>query len=58
MKNLTKELFLELFRKTDFPDSTTCTCINEAYQDFIFKLREVTDFYITLVIQKLWFEYR
>ena len=56
MKNFTKEKFLELFRKTDFLDSTTYTCINEAYQDFIFKLREVTDFYITLVIQKLWFE--
>ena len=26
------------------------TCINEADQDFIFKLREVTDFYITVVI--------
>ena len=35
MKNYTKEKFLELLRKTDFP--------NKAYQDFIFKLSEVTD---------------
>ena len=43
MKNYTKEKFLELLRKTDFPDYMTFTCLNKAYQDFIFKLKEVTD---------------
>ena len=43
MKNYTKEKFLELLRKTDFPDYTTFTCLNKAYQDFIFKLSEVID---------------
>ena len=43
MKNYTKEKFLELLRKTDFPDYTTFACLNKAYQDFIFKLSEVTD---------------
>ena len=43
MKNYTKEKFLELLRKADFPDYTTFTCLNKAYQDFIFKLSEVID---------------
>ena len=43
MKNYTKENFLELLRKTNFPDYTTFTCLNKAYQDFIFKLIEVID---------------
>ena len=43
MKNYTKEKFLELLRETDFPDYTTFTCLNKAYQDFIFKLIEVID---------------
>ena len=43
MKNYTKENFLELIRKTDFPDYTTFTCLNKAYQDFSFKLSEVID---------------
>ena len=43
MKNYTKEKFLELLRKTDFPDYMIFTCLNKAYQDFIFKLKEVTD---------------
>ena len=43
MKNYTKEKFLELLRKTDFPDYITITCLNKAYQDFIFKLNEATD---------------
>ena len=43
MKNYTKEKVLELLRKTDFPDHTTFTCLNKAYQDFLFKLSEVTD---------------
>ena len=43
MKNYTKEKFLELLSKTDFPDYTTFTCLNKAYQDFIFKLSEVID---------------
>ena len=43
MKNYTKENFLELLRKTNFPDYTTFTCLNKAYQDFIFKLSEVID---------------
>ena len=42
-KNCTREKFLELLRKTDFPDYTTFTCLNKAYQDFIFKLIEVID---------------
>ena len=51
MKNYTKELI----RKTDFPDYTTFTCLNnqdhntclnnQAYQDFIFKLSEVIDLF-------------
>ena len=43
MKNYIKEKFLELLRKTDSPDYTTFTCLNKAYQDFIFKLSEMTD---------------
>ena len=43
MKNYTKERFLELLRKTDFPSYTTFTFLNKAYQDFIFELSEVTD---------------
>ena len=43
MKNCTKEKFLELLRKTDFSNYTTFSCLNEAYQDFIFKLIEVID---------------
>ena len=43
MKNYTKEKFLELLRKTDFPDYTTFTCLNKAYQDFIIKLSDVID---------------
>ena len=45
MKNYTKETFLELLRKTDFPDYITFTCLNKAYQEFIFKLREVIDLF-------------
>ena len=41
MKNYTKEKFLELLGKTDFPDYITFTCLNQSYQDFIFKLSEV-----------------
>ena len=43
MKNYTKEKFSELLRKTDFPDYTDFTCLNKAYQDFIFKFSEVID---------------
>ena len=43
MKNYTKEKFLELLRKIDFPDYTIFTCLNKACQDFIFKLSEVID---------------
>ena len=44
MKNYTKERFLELLSKTDFPYCMTFTCLNKAYQqDFIFKLSEVID---------------
>ena len=43
MKNYTKGKFLQLLYKTDFPDYTTFTCLNKAYQDFIFKLSEVID---------------
>ena len=31
IKNCTKEKFLELLRKTDFPDYATFTYINKAY---------------------------
>ena len=43
MKNYTKEKFLELLSKTFFPDYTTFTWLNKAYQDFIFKLSEKID---------------
>ena len=43
MKNYTKDKFLELLRKTSFPGYMTFTCLNKAYQDFIFKLSEVID---------------
>ena len=43
MKYYTKEKFVELLRKTDFPDYTIFTCLNKAYQDFIFESSEVTD---------------
>ena len=43
IKNYTKAKLLELLRKTDLPDYTTFTCLKKAYQDFIFKLREVID---------------
>ena len=43
MKTYNKEKRLEPLRKTDFPDYTTFTCLNKAYQDFIFKLSEVID---------------
>ena len=43
MKNYTKETFLELLRKFYFPDYPNFTCLNKAYQDFIFKLSEVID---------------
>ena len=33
----------ELPRKIDFPDYMTYTCLDKAYQDFIFKLSEVID---------------
>ena len=35
--------WIELLRKTDFPDYKTFTCLHKAYQDFIFKLSKVTD---------------
>ena len=35
MKNYTKQNFLKLLTKTDFPDYTTFTCLNKAYQDLI-----------------------
>ena len=44
MKNYTKEKFLELLRKTDFPDYTTFTCLKKVYQDFIFKLKSDSHF--------------
>ena len=43
MKNYNKGKYLELLRKTDFPDYTAFTCLKKAYQDFIFKLSEVID---------------
>ena len=43
MKNYTKEKFLELLIKPDFPDYTTFTCLNKGCQDFIFKLSDVID---------------
>ena len=43
MKNYTKENFLELLRETDFSDNMTFTCLNKAYQGFIFKLSELID---------------
>ena len=43
IKNYTKEKFLQLLRKTEFPNYVTFTCLNKAYQDFIFKLSEVID---------------
>ena len=43
MKNYTKEKLFELLRKTHFPDHTTFTCLNKAYQGFIFKLSELAD---------------
>ena len=43
LKNYTKEKFLELIRKIDFPDYTTYTCLNNASHDFTFKLSEVID---------------
>ena len=43
MKNYTKEKFLEILRKTDFPDYTTFTRLNKAFQHFISKLSEVID---------------
>ena len=43
MENYIKEKFLEFLRKYDFPDYTIFTCLNKAYQDFIFKLSEVID---------------
>ena len=43
MKNYTKEKFLELLRKTNFPDYTSFINLNKAYQDFIFKLSAVID---------------
>ena len=36
MENYTKEKFLKLLRKIDFPNYTTFTCLNKAYLDFIF----------------------
>ena len=41
MKNFTKEKFLELLSKTDFPDCMTFTSLSKAYQDFIFKFSEL-----------------
>ena len=43
LKTCTKEKFVELLRKTDFPEYTNCTCLNKAYQDLIFKLSDVID---------------
>ena len=43
MKHYTKGNFLELLRKTNFPDYTTYTCLSESYQDFILKLSQVID---------------
>ena len=43
MKNYTKQKSLELLRKNDFPDYVTYTRLNNAYQDFILKLSELTD---------------
>ena len=43
MKNYGKENFLELLRKTDFPDYTTLNYLNKGYQDLMFKLSEAID---------------
>ena len=43
MKNYIKEKFLKLLRRNNFPDYKTFTCLNKAYQDFIFKFSQVTD---------------
>ena len=43
MKNCLKQKFLELLIKASFSDYTSHTCLNEACQDFIFKLSEVFD---------------
>ena len=44
MKNYTKEELLKLLRKTAF-HNCTFTCLNKAYQDFIFKVSEVIDLF-------------
>ena len=41
LTSYTKEKFLELLRKIDFPDYTICTSPNKSYQDFIFKSIEM-----------------
>ena len=44
IKNCThKKKILEQLRKTDFPNCWTFTFLNKAYQDSIFRLREVID---------------
>ena len=47
MKNYTKEKLLKLLRKTAF-HNCTFTCLNKAYQDFIFKVRLTGNFGQTL----------
>ena len=43
IKNYTKEKFLDLLEKIDSPYYMTFTCLNKAYQEFMFKLSEVID---------------
>ena len=47
LENYTKEKFLELLRKNNFPGYTTFTYLNKVYQGFIFifKSSEVIDFF-------------
>ena len=45
MKNYTAEGFVELLKKTDFPNYETYACINMAYLDFATKIVDVIDSY-------------
>ena len=52
-KNYTKEKLLELLRKADFQDYITYIYVKEAYQDFLYKLSESTDFLCHTKFKKL-----
>ena len=44
MKNYSDEIFVEKLRSIKFPDYSSYTNVNYAYQDFVTKFSSIVDF--------------